>query len=161
MLSRVIPQSGGLVGSRSVPVSNVDSLLDEAFSVFGRSFLNDRAVPSSWSVTTFAPPADVIETEDRLQVSLDMPGHDPKTLQAKLEGDTLTVQAERRQNAADKGASYLLNERGYGLYSRSFVLPRTVDAGKCEAHYEHGVLTLTFPKREEAKSRTIEINVRS
>jgi HSP20 family protein len=160
MLARVIPQNGGLDRSWSSSVPTVENLVGEALSALGHPIFEDRAI-LNWSGGTFAPSADVIETQDQIQVSIDLPGHDPKSLQARVEGDKLTIQGERRQRSAEKGASYLLSERGYGRYTRSFALPRTVDGNKCEAHYEHGVLTLTLPKREESKSRVIDIQVHS
>lgn len=74
-----------------------------------------------------------------------------------MEGDTLTIQAERKAPNGD--ATFLLRERAAGHTARSFVLPNTVDGSKCEAKYEQGVLRLTLPRREEARPRTIDVKV--
>ncbi len=160
MLARWVPQNGGIGRTSSSPVPTVDSLFDEAFTIFRQPFLGDRALGQSWA-PTFAPPADVVETDSDLRVSVDLPGHDPRSLEVKLEGATLTIQAERRQTVDDKGFTYLRSERGYGLFSRSFELPAWVDASTCRADYQHGVLSVTMPKKAEARPRTIEVKVHS
>jgi len=112
------------------------------------------------SPTQFAPPADVVETEDAIQIKLDLPGHSPQDIQVHLEGDTLTIRAERKVEKQLAGKS-LRTERWAGVYSRSFVLPETVDGSKPEAKYADGVLTVSLPKREEAKPKLIKVEVKS
>jgi HSP20 family protein len=160
MLAKWNPFNGGIARSSSVP--EFDDLFREADSLLRSSFFNDQALPSSWWTSHhLGVAADVIETENEIQVKMDLPGHDPKSLQVRLEGDTLTIQSERKQQAQEPGQSFLRAERSHGVFARSFVLPGTVDAQKCEAKYESGVLTVTAPKREEAKPRTLTIKVQS
>lgn len=129
---------------------------------FSEPFFRDMAFPSlNASAATLLPAADIVENEEGLQLSVDLPGHDPKAISVKLEGEVLTISSERRQEKNARGETHHRAERSYGVFSRSFVLPRTVDPSRCEARYEHGVLTLTLPKREEARPRTIEIKVQS
>ncbi len=103
------------------------------------------------------PPADIVETEKAIEVRVDLPGHSAKDIEVRLEGGTLTIQAERKQEKEEKGGSYLCTERSYGMFSRSFVLPASVDGSKPEARYANGVLTVTLPKTEAARPRVIEI----
>jgi HSP20 family protein len=143
-----------LLNRNSSPVPGLTSL-------FG-TLLEDSAFPAGWvNQSTYLPAADVLETENEVLLKMDLPGHQPESLQIKLEGDTLTVQSERKQQVYPQQHRYLQSERSCGVFARSFVLPDTVDSGRCEARYEHGVLTVTLPKREEAKPKTIEIKVRS
>lgn len=109
---------------------------------------------------TLTPPADVLETEEGFVLQVDLPGHDPKAIQVKLEEDTLTVVAERRVEKGETRGQVLRAERSYGRYARTFVLPNSVDGTKAVAKYDNGVLTLTVPKREESKPRTLDIQVR-
>lgn len=157
MLIRWNPRVNGLEnGSAQGSVSRV---FDPFFSA---PFFRDVALPSMQaSAATLLPPADIVENEEGLELSVDLPGHDPKSISVKLEGELLTVTSERRQEKNARGETHHRAERSYGVFTRSFVLPRTVDASRCEARYEQGVLTLTLPKREEARPRTIEIKVRS
>lgn len=103
------------------------------------------------------PPADVVETENEIQVMVDLPGLSPKDIEVKLEGDTLTIQAERKLEKQVKGENYLRTERSFGSFSRSFVLPSSIDGSKPEARYVNGVLTVTLPKSATARPRVIEV----
>lgn len=149
MLARFSPQNASV--QSSLPAD--DGLFGDVFSIFKQPPFADQ-----WSAMSFAS-ADVVETQAELQLAVDLPGHNPQDIQVQVEGDTLTVRAERKPSAVNAGTSFLLRERAMGRAARSFVLPSSVDGTRCAARYEHGVLTLTLPKREEAKPRTIDIKV--
>jgi len=104
------------------------------------------------------PPTDIYETAEGITLQVDLPGHDPKAIEVKVENDTLTLKSERKVERSDKEGAHRL-ERSFGVYARSFVLPRTVDTSKVEARYEHGVLTLTLPRRDESRPRVVEVKV--
>lgn len=106
----------------------------------------------------FAPATDIYETESGVTLQVDLPGHDPKAIEVKVEKGVLTLRSERKAEPAAKERAKRL-ERGFGVYTRSFKLPDTVDANNVQARYEHGVLTLTMPRKEEAKPRVIEVKV--
>jgi HSP20 family protein len=91
-------------------------------------------------------PLDVEETNEAYVIRCDVPGVDPKDIQLEVNNDMLTLKAERK-------TPHVVTEH-------SFELPKKVDASRIEAQVELGVLTLTLPKREEAKPRTIEVKVR-
>ena len=80
-----------------------------------------------------------------------MPGFDKKDIHLDINGDTLTVHAERHSKVEekDKDDKVIRMERSYGSYSRQFDLSG-VDAEKIKAKYENGVLKLTLPKKEQA-----------
>jgi HSP20 family protein len=120
-------------------------------------FFRDLSVRQGGS-RELIPPADIYETAEGIILQVDLPGHDPKSIEVKVENDTLTLKSERKVERSDKDGARRL-ERGFGVYARSFVLPRTVDASKVEARYENGVLTLTLPRREEARPRVVEVKV--
>jgi HSP20 family protein len=103
------------------------------------------------------PAADVVETDAAFRVSLDLPGHDPKGIDIQVEDDTLTIRSERRFQVPPDGEVVHRSERAYGAATRAFVLPKTVDASKVEASYDAGVLTVTLPKREDSRPRTIPV----
>jgi HSP20 family protein len=106
----------------------------------------------------FAPATDIYETESGVTLQVDLPGHDPKAIEVKVEKGVLTLRSERKADPAAKESARRL-ERGFGVYTRSFKLPDTVDATNVQARYESGVLTLTMPRKEEAKPRVIEVKV--
>ncbi|MBN1203696.1 MAG: Hsp20/alpha crystallin family protein [Myxococcaceae bacterium] len=106
----------------------------------------------------FAPATDIYETATGVTLQVDLPGHDPKTIEVKVEKGVLTIRSERKADPAAKESARRL-ERGFGVYTRSFKLPDTVDASNVGARYENGVLTLALPRKEEARPRVIEVKV--
>lgn len=123
--------------------------------------MNDVALATpAFAATGLTPPADVLEATNEYRVVLDLPGVDPASIKITVEKDTLQVQAERKLAALAAGEELHRSERAFGAFGRSFTLPTSVDAARVEARYEAGVLTVTLPKREEAKARAIPVTVR-
>ena len=106
----------------------------------------------------FAPPTDIYETEAGVTIQVDLPGHDAKSIEVKVDKGVLTLRSERKAPEGTKENARRL-ERGFGVYTRSFKLPDTVDATNVEARYDNGVLTLALPRKEESKPRVIEVKV--
>jgi len=113
----------------------------------------------SWNGYGLTPAADVYESDADFKVVVDLPGLDGKSIEINVENDTLSVKAERPQPVPAEGEGVHRTERAHGTFFRSFALPETVDAARVEARYEAGVLTVVLPKREEAKPRTIPVQV--
>ena len=138
---------------------------DPTFAALSREvdrLIGDVATPSAgaWAGYGLTPPADIVETEAGFKVVLDLPGHDAKAIQIQVEDDILTVQAERRFAEPAKDETVHRSERAHGTFFRSFSLPATVDGQKVAAQYESGVLTVVLPKRDDAKPRTIRVDVK-
>ncbi len=123
---------------------------------------SDFALPAlGWSAPAVrVPAADVLETADEIVVEVDLPGHKQEELQIKVDGDVLTIEAERKAERVQKGDSYHRSERILGKFARSFTLPANVDSTRTAAKYEAGVLQIRLPKREEAKPRSIKVDVK-
>jgi HSP20 family protein len=79
-------------------------------------------------------------------------------VQITVHGDTLTIRAESKAEEEKKGEHWHLRERRFGTFQRSVSLATPVDSDKAQASFEHGVLTLTLPKSEQAKPRQIRVN---
>jgi HSP20 family protein len=121
--------------------------------------LLDRSDSPDSNLTSWAPAADIYETEHELVVKTDLPDIDPKDLDIRVENNFLTIRGERKfENKVDE-SNYLRVERAYGSFARGFALANTVNADAIKADYQNGVLTLTIPKREEAKPKQIKVNV--
>ena len=112
-------------------------------------------------VTTrpWAPPVDIKENENALVLKADLPDIDLKDVDIQLENGTLTLSGQRKFEKADKGAGYHRIERSYGQFVRCFSLPDTVETDRVKADYKQGVLTVTLPKKEVAKPKTIKVQV--
>jgi HSP20 family protein len=128
----------------------VRSQLFEPF--FRWNFLEDSPAPAVWS-----PAVDVAEETDRIYVKVEIPGVDENKLTVQFEDGLLTISGEREFERKDD-RNYHRIERSYGTFTRSFSLPRTVDANNIVANYRNGVLEIEIPKREESKPRQIQIN---
>jgi len=101
---------------------------------------------------------DTREDADHLYVESDIPGFKKEEVDVTLENQMLTISAEHREEQADqKKGDWLLNERRYARFQRSFTLPPSVDDQKVDAKLKDGVLTVTLNKREETKPRKIQI----
>jgi HSP20 family protein len=110
------------------------------------------------STTTWAPPVDVAEDNEKIHVKVEVPGMDEKDLKINYEDGLLTISGERQFEKKDD-RNYHRIERTCGTFIRSFNLPRSVEASKIVANYRNGVLEIEIPKKEEAKPKQIQINV--
>lgn len=106
------------------------------------------------------PPVDVYETEGHdIVIKAELPDMTREDITVTVEHDTLTLRGEKKFNGEVQEDRYRRIERSYGTFHRSFTLPNTVDAAKVSADYKNGVLTVKLPFREEAKPRTINVEV--
>jgi HSP20 family protein len=117
----------------------------------------DRLVGRQGMRHAWAPPLDVQEDEDRFAIRMDLPGITPEDVQVTFENGVLTVSGKREMSAEEQGATFHRIERSYGSFARSLRLPRTADGERIEAAFDNGVLSITVPKAEAAKPRTIEV----
>ena len=111
------------------------------------------------NLTPWAPAVDIFETENELVVKADLPDVNPQDLDIRVENNVLTIRGERKFENEVNEDNYLRIERSYGSFSRSFSLASSVNADAINADYQNGVLTLSIPKREEAKPKQIKVNV--
>jgi HSP20 family protein len=142
--------------SRFEPFRGASTLQEQINRVFNDVL--ERGAEES-NLTSWAPAVDIFETEHELVVKADLPDIDAKDLDIRVENNILTIRGERKFEKKVSEDKYLRVERAYGSFSRSFSLANTVNSEAIKADYSNGVLTLTIPKREEAKPKQIKINV--
>src|SRR6202048_3211231 len=142
--------------NRFEPIRGVAAFQEQITRLFNDGI--GRAREDS-SLTTWAPAVDIYETEHELVVKADLPEVDPKDLDIRVENNILTIRGERKFEKNVNQDNYLRVERAYGSFARSFTLANTVNAEAIKADYQNGVLTLTIPKKEEAKPKQIKVNV--
>lgn len=124
--------------------SQVDRLLNDAM----------QAV-NEWS-ESWDPPCNIYEDSDGFTVQMALPGIEPSQIDVQVENNVLRVKGERKNETSEQTRWYT-RSIPQGVFLCSFKLPAHVDHEKSIASYKHGVLTITFPKREEAKPRRIMI----
>jgi HSP20 family protein len=142
--------------NRWEPFRGASTLQEQVNRLFGNAL--ERSAEES-NLTSWAPAADIYETEHELVVKADVPEVDPNDLDIRVENNILTIRGERKFEKKVNEENYLRVERAYGTFSRSFSLANTVNSEAIKADYQNGVLTLTIPKREEAKPKQIKVNV--
>lgn len=117
--------------------------------------LSEPAATRPWT-----PAVDIRETENALVIKADLPEVDEKNIDIRIENRTLVLKGERKfEQVENEKGGYHRIERPYGAFARSFTLPETIDSEKVQAEFKNGVLTVTLPKKEAAKPRTIKIAV--
>src|SRR5262245_17719781 len=130
------------------PFRDAVSLRDAMNSLFQESFVRPNATPGGGGT---ALPVDVQENENEYIVHASLPGVKPEEVQITVHGDTLTIRGESKHEEEKKENNWLVRERRSGAFQRTLSFNAPVNAEKAVAQFEHGVLTLTLPKAEEAK----------
>ena len=138
------------------PFRGGSTLQDQINRLFDEAF--DRTSGDA-NLTTWAPAVDIYETEHNLVVKADLPDIKTEDLDIRVENNILTIRGERKFEKKVDEDNYLRVERSYGSFSRSFSLANTVNVEAIQADYKNGVLTLSIPKREEAKPKQIKVRV--
>ena len=133
------------------PMSLMPSRLRD---LLGDSFPDFTAPTVGW-----VPAVEVTEKGNELVVTCELPGLAKQHIEIVLQNNVLTIRGEKKEekNEQREGNRYLVYERAYGTFARSFTLPSSVSADKAMASYEQGVLTIRIPKSAESKDRTIPI----
>ena len=141
------------------PFSELMSLRQAMDRLFEDSYVRPtRLLPITAEIT--APALDVYETNDEVVVKATLPEVKPGDVEIEITGDTLTIKGESKAEKEVKKEDYLYQERRYGAFSRSIVLPSGIKTDKAEATMEDGVLTLNIPKAEEVKSKAIKVKAK-
>lgn len=107
----------------------------------------------------WVPAVDIFETENEWVLKADLPDVKLEDVDIQIENATLTLKGDRKFQKDENGKGYHRVERSYGAFARYFSLPETVDSEKVRADYANGVLTVTLPKKEIAKPRSIKVQV--
>ncbi len=141
--------------TRWEPFNEMVSLRDAMNQLFQDSFIRPGNLLMPFDGQQLA--VDVIENKDEVIVKASVPGIKPDELDITLTGDLLTIKGETKSEEDIKEGSYVRKERRFGAFSRTLTLPTTVVSDKAKAEFENGVLTLTLPKAEEVKPKTIKV----
>ena len=108
---------------------------------------------------TWTPSVDIYEVDGALVLKADLPEMRREDIDVTVENNTLTIRGERKHDHEIKQENFHRVERAYGTFVRQFSLPQTVDSAKIAAEYKDGVLSVKLPVREEAKPRTVKVEV--
>lgn len=128
--------------------SSIDRLIDQFFG----------SEIEGWYGAWY-PPIEIVEEPEAFVAKVDLPGFSKDDIKVTVEENILRITGQRKSEKDIKDKNVIKSERYYGEFSRAITLPGAVDTSKIRAEYKQGVLTLTMPKKETAKARTIDIKV--
>ncbi|MDR0496629.1 MAG: Hsp20/alpha crystallin family protein [Treponema sp.] len=131
-------------------------------SFFGDNFLNPLN-----NIFNRSPTVDVRETEKSYILEAELPGYDEKDIEVRLDGKNLTIESKKTEEKNNEKAdpknqladgNFLIRERRYSSFSRSFKLPENAESEGISACYKNGILSLEIAKKAEAQTRLIQIS---
>ena len=131
-----------------------DTLRQQFDDLFGRLATDWEG---KWLTSEFKAACDLSETADAFQVRMDVPGIKPEEITVQVTGDKVQVSGERKEEKEEKGKTFHHTERRTGSFLETIVLPSAVQDEKVQAEFHDGVLTITLPKTEASKTRTVKV----
>src|SRR4051812_2056022 len=139
------------------PFREFAQLQDRLNRVFNDTYRPDEGLLTSGS---WVPPVDIYQNGDQeVVIKAELPDMTREDIDITVDNGTLTIRGEKKLAGDVKEDQFHRIERRYGVFSRSFSLPQTVDTGRVGAEYRNGVLTVRLPLREEARPRQIKVDV--
>ena len=135
------------------PFRDLVALQDRMNRLFDESVRNVRTGDEALSSATWSPAVDIYETANEVVVKAELPEVNQSDIDIQVENNTLTLRGERKFDKETKQENFHRIERAYGVFSRSFTLPSTVDQERIKADYKDGILRISLPKREASKPK--------
>lgn len=134
-------------------------VLSDLQTDLNRAFNRSLSRQDSW-LKNFEPQVEVREEGDHFTVHADLPGLKREEFSIKVQGATLTLSGERKNEKEIKEKKAYYSERSYGSFVRTLEFPVEVQAEKVKASFKDGVLEITLPKAESAKAREIAVEIK-
>ena len=144
--------------TRWEPAREMMTLREAMDRLFDGAFTRPLSIRDGWSMAN--PAIDMYQTDNDVVVRASIPGIQADEVQINVTGDILTLKAEVKQEEERQDRAWHIREHRFGSFERSVVLPTDVKSDQAEAVFENGILTITFPKADEVKPRTINIKAK-
>ena len=138
------------------PAREMMTLREAMDHLFDDAFTRPLTLRDGWT----APAIDMYQTDDEIVVKASLPGVKADEVQINITGEILTLKGETKQVEEKKDKAWHMREQRWGTFERAIALPTEVTADKAKAEFENGVLTLTLPKAEEAKPKSIKVKIK-
>jgi HSP20 family protein len=141
------------------PMNDLVSLREAMDRLFEDSWVTPRTwtAMSNWT----EPTLDIYETRDHVVVRAAIPGYKPEEVEITVTGNVLSLQGQTREETEDKDKNYLRRETRLGSFTRTIELPSGLQSDKADAKFENGMLTISLPKAEEVKPKSIKVRAQS
>jgi HSP20 family protein len=140
------------------PAREMMTLREAMDRLFDDAFTRPLSIRDGWSMST--PAIDMFQTENDVVVKASIPGLKAEDVQINITGDVLTLKGEVKQEEERNDKAWHIREHRFGSFERSVALPTAVKTEKAEAVFENGILTVTLPKADEVKPKTINIKAK-
>jgi HSP20 family protein len=140
---------------RFSPFAFLQQEIDRVFDKFDG--FNARTWPTAFAERGFSPSMEVVETDNAIEVTTELPGLDEKDVEISVADGMLTIRGEKKTEKDERKKSYRLIERSYGAFERAIAVPEGVDASKVKAKMSKGVLKVEVPKPAAAKAQQVKI----
>ncbi|HAV76412.1 MAG TPA: heat-shock protein Hsp20 [Anaerolineae bacterium] len=138
------------------PAREMMSLRDAMDRLFDDAFTRPLSHRDGWSV----PAIDMFQTDDEIVVKAALPGIKADEVQINVTGEVLTLKGEVKHEEEKTEKAWHIREQRFGSFERSVALPTDVVADKAKADFENGILTITLPKADEVKPKTITVKAK-
>ena len=145
--------------TRWQPMREMVTLRDAMDRLFDEAFTRPWGALDGWRGVG-GPSVDMFETENDVVIKASLPGLKADDVQINVTGEMLTLKGETKETTEENEKSYHMREQRYGAFERSISLPTLVTPEKAKAEFEDGILTVTLPKAEEVKPKTITVKAK-
>ena len=144
--------------TRWEPVREMMTLREAMDRLFDDAFTRPLSGRDGWSMST--PAIDMYQTDNEVVVKASIPGIKAEEVQINITGDVLTLKGESKHEDERNERAWHIREHRFGSFERSVALPTAVKTDQADAVFENGILTITLPKADEVKPRTINIKAK-
>ena len=142
------------------PIATLQRDMNRVFESFWHR-VESQFGGGEWGLGGAGVRSDVVETDDAIEVSVELPGMEMSDLEVNVSDDTMIVKGEKKIERKEEKKGYYLSERSYGSVYRAIPLPPGVDGDKAEARFKNGVLSVKVPKTPEAQAKVKRIEVKA
>jgi HSP20 family protein len=141
------------------PMSEMVTLRDAMDRLFDEAFTRPWGLANGGRGSGM-PAVDMYQTDDDVVVKVAVPGMKSEDVQISVTGDVLSIKGETKQESDTKEKAYHIREQRWGSFERTITLPTSVNSEKAQAEFENGVLSVTLPKAEDVKPKTITVKAK-
>ncbi|MBW4418720.1 MAG: Hsp20/alpha crystallin family protein [Myxacorys californica WJT36-NPBG1] len=137
------------------PFQEIESLQRDMNRLFDRLVTTD----GESNRPAFIPAAEIEETSDAIQLSLEVPGMDAKDIDVQVSAEAVSISGDRKEETKTEEKGMTRTEFHYGRFQRVIPLPTRIENTNVKADYKDGILKLTLPKAEEEKNKIVKVNL--
>jgi len=142
------------------PFRDLSAIQERMNQIFEDALARSRGREEGLGTGMWTPAVDIFENNDFVVVKAELPGVERNLISVEVKDGILSLRGERKFEKEVKEESYHRIERSYGRFQRSFSLPVSVDQDRVTARFEDGVLEVKLPKKEKAKPKQIQVDVK-